>query len=677
SENTLHDKLLQLECHFTWDLKKEEIKINDLEITIPENIQFSVEKYKGKLYNYLAYVKHLKGFNEEALKYLEQAEEITKKDHEDEFEKLVIVTYGNFAWVHYHMGELTKAQSYLEKLEDICKTFPTASRYSVLLPIVYAEKGWSFLKVCDEKHYKIAKECFERALEEEPDEKEWNADYAIVLYRLETFGPSVCAEDSIALKQLKHALELDPENPVLMVHLGIKLQLYEQNEEALKLVNQALKLSPQSPSVAVHAARFFRNHGCPDKSLECDRLGGGREKYVVLERLKNYIPQNATGGSQEEVHLALIMNECHLPAISSSENTLHDKLLQLECHFTWDLKKEEIKINDLEITIPENIQFSVEKYKGKLYNYLAYVKHLKGFNEEALKYLEQAEEITKKDHEDEFEKLVIVTYGNFAWVHYHMGELTKAQSYLEKLEDICKTFPTASRYSVLLPIVYAEKGWSFLKVCDEKHYKIAKECFERALEEEPDEKEWNADYAIVLYRLEQFGPSVCAEDSIALKQLKHALELDPENPVLMVHLGIKLQLYEQNEEALKLVNQALKLSPQSPSVAGHAASFFRNHGCPDKSLEVLKEALQAAPDSHPLHYQLGLTYRSKIGKFQGQWNQDPTEFEQFVKLTHELRNELPQAIDYYEKALQHDPDNERYMGAIFDLCDSLQYKGTV
>ncbi|XP_041124903.1 interferon-induced protein with tetratricopeptide repeats 1-like [Polyodon spathula] len=571
SENTLHDKLLQLECHFTWDLKKEEIKINDLEITIPENIQFSVEKYKGKLYNYLAYVKHLKGFNEEALKYLEQAEEITKKDHEDEFEKLVIVTYGNFAWVHYHM----------------------------------------------------------------------------------------------------------------------------------------------------------------------------------------------------------------------------------ECHFTWDLKKEEIKINDLEITIPENIQFSVEKYKGKLYNYLAYVKHLKGFNEEALKYLEQAEEITKKDHEDEFEKLVIVTYGNFAWVHYHMGELTKAQSYLEKLEDICKTFPTASRYSVLLPIVYAEKGWSFLKVCDEKHYKIAKECFERALEEEPDEKEWNADYAIVLYRLETFGPSVCAEDSVALKQLKHALELDPENPVLMVHLGIKLQLYEQNEEALKLVNQALKLSPQSPSVAGHAASFFRNHGCPDKSLEVLKEALQAAPDSHPLHYQLGLTYRSKIGKFQGQWNQDPTEFEQFVKLSivhlekavrmkpskiqpqldlaqmyaesnnmpqaehiyqrlfdtpftwlddiqrlhlcfgnfqyyykksepdaikhykiglqmqntsiasnkcyarlqkiarkriamnqhaegfailasaHELRNELPQAIDYYEKALQHDPDNERYMGAIFDLCDSLQYKGTV
>ncbi|XP_034781933.2 interferon-induced protein with tetratricopeptide repeats 1B-like [Acipenser ruthenus] len=299
------------------------------------------------------------------------------------------------------------------------------------------------------------------------------------------------------------------------------------------------------------------------------------------------------------------------------------------------------------MTIHENIDFSVVKYKGKLYNYHAYVKHLKGFNEEALKYLEQAEEIAKKDHEDEFEKLVIVTYGNFAWVYYHMAELTKAQSYLEKLEDICKTFPTASRYSVLLPVVYGEKGWSFFKVCDEKHYKIAKECFERALEEEPDEKEWNADYAIVLYRLETFGPSVCAEDSVALKQLQHALELDPENSVLMVYLGIKLHVYEQNEEALKLVNQALRLSPNNPYIIRHAARFFRKCGCPDKSLEILKEALQAAPDSYYLHSQLGLTYKSKIGKFQGQWNQDPTEVEKFVKLS----------ILYFEKAVRMKPSS--------------------
>ncbi|XP_041116591.1 interferon-induced protein with tetratricopeptide repeats 1-like [Polyodon spathula] len=150
------------------------------------------------------------------------------------------------------------------------------------------------------------------------------------------------------------------------------------------------------------------------------------------------------------------------------DNSLKTKLLQLECHFTWDFKKEDTSIADLEERLHEEIQFSQKKYKGSSYNYLAYVKHMQGLNKEALTFLEQAEEITRKDHGDEFEKLVIVTYGNFAWVYYHMGELTKTQSYLEKLEDICKKFPNkASRYSVLLPAVYGEKGLSFLKLAEQ------------------------------------------------------------------------------------------------------------------------------------------------------------------------------------------------------------------
>ncbi|MGH0117335.1 UNVERIFIED_CONTAM: hypothetical protein FKN15_013858 [Acipenser sinensis] len=302
-DNSLKTKLLQLECQFTWDFKKEDTSIADLEERLHEEIQFSLRKYKGSSYNHLAYVKHLQGLNKEALTFLEQAEEITRKDHGDEFENLVIVTYGNFAWVYYHMGELTKAENYLEKLEDICKKFNnTASRYSVLLPAVYGEKGLSFLK------------------------------------------------------------------------------------------------------------------------------------------------------------------------------------------------------------------------------------HLQGVNEEALKYLQQAEEITWKDHEDEFEKLVIVTYGNFAWVHYHMGELNKAQSYLEKLEDICKRLPKD-----LPPAVYREKRWTFLRVWD-KNCDKSKECFEKALELEPDEKEWNYGYANVLYCQRRAGT---AEDSDALKQLRRAQKLDPENTVIMVLLGLK------------------------------------------------------------------------------------------------------------------------------------------
>ncbi|RXM32154.1 Interferon-induced protein with tetratricopeptide repeats 5 [Acipenser ruthenus] len=322
---------------------------------------------------------------------------------------------------------------------------------------------------------------------------------------------------------------------------------------------------------------------------------------------------------------------------SNQENALKTKLLQLECHFTWGFNKEDTDLNDLKERLEEQIQLNLGKDRGigRSYNQLAHVKHLQNFNEEAEKHLEKVEELAKTTNEHEFEELIIVTYGNFAWLYYHMGEITKAEKYLEKLEDICKKFPnTASRYSVLLPAVYGEKGWSFLKY-SRKYYERAKECFEKALEEEPNEKEWNTGYAIVLYRIESFEiQGVSADDSTAVKQLRRALELDPENTVVMVLLGLKLGEYKQNEEALKLVEQALKLSPDNPHVTRYVAKFFRKHGSLDKSLELLMEALLQTPNSGFLHHQISLCYKRKIFKLKGQRKQfqDSTEIKQLVRM---------------------------------------------
>ncbi|MBN3277004.1 IFT1B protein, partial [Polyodon spathula] len=150
------------------------------------------------------------GLNEEAIQDLEKDEEITRKDHGDEFEKLVIVTYGKFAWVYYHMGELTEAQSYLEKLEDICRRLSiTASRYTVVHPKVYGEKA---LLRFSRKHSERAKECFRKALKEEPAENEWDAGFTIALYR-----PGVSESgDPAALQQLRRALELNPADTMIM-----------------------------------------------------------------------------------------------------------------------------------------------------------------------------------------------------------------------------------------------------------------------------------------------------------------------------------------------------------------------------------------------------------------------------------------------------------------------------
>ena len=77
------------------------------------------------------------------------------------------------------------------------------------------------------------------------------------------------------------------------------------------------------------------------------------------------------------------------------QDQLKDKLLLLRCHFTWDMIIAETEIPDLENRVLEEIMFLDIKYNVGIYNLLAYVKHLRGQNEEALKSLQKA---FRRDH---------------------------------------------------------------------------------------------------------------------------------------------------------------------------------------------------------------------------------------------------------------------------------------
>ena len=119
------------------------------------------------------------------------------------------------------------------------------------------------------------------------------------------------------------------------------------------------------------------------------------------------------------------------------KDLLRVKLDQLQCHFTWAPQKENIDLDDMKQRLEDTIQTNV-KSRGRCYNQLAFVNCLQGNCEEAIQNLQEAEKILRENHEDEFEKRIIVTYGNCAWVNYHIGQLTEAQSYLGKLERICQ-----------------------------------------------------------------------------------------------------------------------------------------------------------------------------------------------------------------------------------------------
>ncbi|XP_078060436.1 interferon-induced protein with tetratricopeptide repeats 5-like isoform X3 [Mustelus asterias] len=271
-EDLLKVKLDQLQCHFTWAPQKENIDLDDMKQRLEDSIQLDV-KYRARSYNQLAFVNYLQGNCEEAIQNLQEAERILRANNKDDVEKRIIVTYGNRAWVNYHMGQLTEAQSYLDKLERICQQFPDASRYTAMIPEVYGEKGWALLSSAA-RYYEDAKECFKKALEEAPDNTEWIFGYATALSRLEWFsGTPESRGPSEAMKQLRRVLELDPDHTEAMVLLALKLQQFNQKEEALKFIEEALQKSPDLPYVLRYAAKFYRTKGDVEKAVDLLKKG--------------------------------------------------------------------------------------------------------------------------------------------------------------------------------------------------------------------------------------------------------------------------------------------------------------------------------------------------------------------------------------------------------------------
>ncbi|XP_066521320.1 interferon-induced protein with tetratricopeptide repeats 5-like isoform X2 [Hoplias malabaricus] len=288
---------------------------------------------------------------------------------------------------------------------------------------------------------------------------------------------------------------------------------------------------------------------------------------------------------------------------------LETELEQLECHFTWELKKEDTDITDLLNRLEQNIELNLGGKAGvsQTHNTLAFVKYILGSFTEALSNLQKSVELTREHRESNCDKWLIVSYGNLAWLQYHMKSYTECESYLQKLRVIAEKFPPPSA-SALHHEVLGEKAWTLFKFSRE-YYKRAEECFRKALELEPEEGEWNAGYAIFLYRTEKDVSS--PTDSAAIKQLRKAIETKPDDDVLKVLLALKLTLYKQYSEAENLVEKALENSPEHPHVIRYIGKFFRNQGSVDRAIALLKRALERVPNSGFIHHQLALSYKKK------------------------------------------------------------------
>ncbi|XP_039767260.1 interferon-induced protein with tetratricopeptide repeats 5 [Ornithorhynchus anatinus] len=267
AKDSLRTRLLQLECHFTWDLLKEDIALQDLEERVCNQIQFLTTKSKATSYNLLAYTRYLQGHNEEALESLGKAEKEIQGEDASRAEVRSVVTWGNLAWMHYHTDHLAEAQAYADKVECVCRALSGPFPCKVEWAEVLSEEGWALLTF-GFKYYERAKACFEKALKQEPNNPEFNSGFAIAIYRLENIASGNSPADAPSLQALRRAVRLNPDDTPVQVFLGLRLQDVNREAEGEKYIQEALERMSSVPYVLRYAAKFYRRKGALEKSLQ-------------------------------------------------------------------------------------------------------------------------------------------------------------------------------------------------------------------------------------------------------------------------------------------------------------------------------------------------------------------------------------------------------------------------
>lgn len=324
--------------------------------------------------------------------------------------------------------------------------------------------------------------------------------------------------------------------------------------------------------------------------------------------------------------------------MSEANSSLEEILPQLKCHFTWNLFKEKGIPEDLEERVNEQIESLNPEFKGTMYNMLAYIKHLHGQNEAALECLKQAEESTRQEHGDQAEVRNLVTWGNYAWVYYHLGQLPEAQAYVDKVKQVCEKF--ANPYSIECPQLDYEEGWTWLR-CGKIQNERAKVCFEKALEKKPNNPEFSCGLAIAKFYLDSKPPKPVT-DSV----LNRAIELNPDNQYIRILHALNLQRIGEEAEGEKIVKEALEKTPPQNDVFRIAAKFYKIQGELDTAIELIQKMVQSTPNNCYLYHQIACCYWAKGKQIQNEKELDADRKREKIE---EVRKK---AQEYLDKAIE-------------------------
>ncbi|XP_042324916.1 interferon-induced protein with tetratricopeptide repeats 5-like isoform X2 [Sceloporus undulatus] len=317
-----------------------------------------------------------------------------------------------------------------------------------------------------------------------------------------------------------------------------------------------------------------------------------------------------------------------------SNQPLKEKLQRLQCHFTWNL---EVKHN-FQHTLKKldlHLEHTFYHNRGTYLAMKAYLHHLRGDYHEALGSLQRAEEVLKQDHPTNFSCQALVIYGNYAWIYYHLTNYEEVELYLGRIREICQALASPEPYSVEIPGVQAQKGWSLL-ASGFRNGPEATECFRMALRKDESNKEYKAGLAFSIFASWTHSPRHLQHEAQGL--LEEVCHHQPQNYEAKVYLSRVLERTDQ-EQSNRLVEEVIENS-LNPEVLRNASKVYRPQSLP-QAIDILKKAIALDPNYHLLHYDLGVYYMELMERG------SPGDREETIAL----------AIESFKRSLETDPES--------------------
>ncbi|KAH0617218.1 hypothetical protein JD844_029067 [Phrynosoma platyrhinos] len=241
----------------------------------------------------------------------------------------------------------------------------------------------------------------------------------------------------------------------------------------------------------------------------------------------------------------------------------------------------------------------------------AYLHQFQGDYHEALGSLQRAEEVLKQDHPTNFSRQVLVVYGNYAWIYYHLTNYEKVELYLGRINEICQVLSSPEPYSVEIPEIQAQKGWSLLAV-GFRNGPEATECFRMALRKDESNAEYKAGLAFSVFA----SWTHCWNQGLqeeAQRRMEEIIFSHPQNYEAKVHLASLLKRNDK-ERINSLVDDVVQNS-LNPEVLRNAAKVYvYKLQSLSQAISVLKQAIALNPSYHLVHYDLGVLYKMQLEK---------------------------------------------------------------